>query len=250
MNIGGSPIWEMCNSTAQIITQKLRWCPGNDKEIKIWTNHYASVTPGVLAQAVPELRHKLDDMRIKLLHDLSVCSSSGRWIGWHELEIGHLNADYLALITVLPTPVHHALKDKRGWGKAECYTMKARYKAIDEVYSKNNNDGKWKKIWSKNGLPKIKFFFWILGHGKTLTIDNLRKRGLEGPLRCILCKECEESLQHLFLECKFSREVWHQAYKELQFELTLPTIWDDIFCKMEGLLSRLTSQQTRFRKGL
>ena len=109
--------------------------------------------------------------------------------------------------------------------------MKAGYSEIDEVYSRNNNDGKWKKIWSKDGLPKINIFFWILGHGKTLTTDYLRKGGLEGPLRCILCKECEESLQHLFLECKFFREVWHQAYKEPQFELTLSTNWDDIFVR-------------------
>ena len=89
----------------------------------------------------------------------------------------------------------------------------------------------WVNIWDSDNIPKINAFFWILGHGKTLTADNLRKRGLEGLLRCILCKEFEESLEHLFLECKFSREVWHQAYKELQFELTLPTNWDDRFAR-------------------
>ena len=148
-------------------------------------------------------------MNIKSLHDLSEWSSNGRWTEWLEMEVGHLSAEFLALITVFPTPVHRALKDERCWGKSERYTVKAGYRAINEVYSRNNNDGKREKIWSKNGLPKIKFFFWILGHGKTLTIDNLRKRGLEGPLRCILCKEFEESLENLFLECKFSMEVWH-----------------------------------------
>ena len=52
---------------------------------------------------------------------------------------------------------------------------------------------------------------------------------MEGPLRCILCKESEESLKHLFLECKLSREVWHQAYKDMHFDLTLPTNWNDLF---------------------
>ena len=52
---------------------------------------------------------------------------------------------------------------------------------------------------------------------------------MEGPLRCILYKESEESIEHLFLECKFSKEVWHQAYKDLHFELTFPTNWDDLF---------------------
>ena len=98
-------------------------------------------------------------MRIKSLHDLSVWSSSGRWTGWCELEVGHLNIEYLALNMVLPTPIHHALKDERCWGKVECYTAKVGYSEIDEFYNINSNDGKWKKIWSKDGLPKINVFF-------------------------------------------------------------------------------------------
>ena len=130
-------------------------------------------------------------MNIHTLYDLSVWASNGRWTGWLDLEVGHLNAEYLALITVMPTPVHRALKDERCWGKSECYSVKVGYREIDVDYNRKNNDMKWKKIWSKDDLPKINVFFWILGHRKTLTADNLRKRGLEGPLRCILCKESE-----------------------------------------------------------
>ena len=59
--------------------------------------------------------------------------------------------------------------------KSECYTVKACYRAIGDIYNTNNNDGKWKKIWNKDGLPKINVFFWIPGHGKYLTTNNLRK---------------------------------------------------------------------------
>ena len=107
--------------------------------------------------------------------------------------------------------------------------VKEGYIAVDVECSSYNKGKKWSKIWSKNGMPKINVFFWILAHRKNLTAKNLRKRGLEGLLRCILCKESEESIEHLFLECKFSREVWHQAYKDLHFKLTLPTNWDDLF---------------------
>ena len=67
------------------------------------------------------------------------------------------------------------------------------------VYKKKSRiikNNRWNKIWSKDGLPKVNFFFWILAHRKALTADNLRKRGIIGPLRCILCKE-EERLEHV-----------------------------------------------------
>ena len=45
-------------------------------------------------------------------YNLSDWASNGRWTGWIDLEVGHLNADYVSLITVIPTPIHHALKDE------------------------------------------------------------------------------------------------------------------------------------------
>ena len=107
--------------------------------------------------------------------------------------------------------------------------MKEGYIIVDAFHSSCSIEMKWKNIWNKDGLPKINVFFWILSHRKTLTTKNIRKRGMEGPLRCILYKESYESLKHLFIECKFSREVWNQAYKDLHFDLTLPTNWNDLF---------------------
>ena len=87
------------------------------------------------------------------------------------MEVSHLNVEYIALIMVFPTLVHSVLKDERCWGKSKCYTVKAGYSEIDEFNNINNKDGKWKKILSKDVLAKINVFFWILGHGKTLTAD-------------------------------------------------------------------------------
>ena len=42
-------------------------------------------------------------------------------------------------------------------------------------------------------------------------MKNLRKRGLEGPSRCSLCKNYEENIDHLLLSCPFSREVWQEV---------------------------------------
>ena len=82
-----------------------------------------------------------------------------RSVGWLDLEIDQLNAEYHALITVMSTPFWRALKDERYWGKIGCYTVKEGYRAVDVDYNSYNNDMKWKKIWNKGGLPKISVFF-------------------------------------------------------------------------------------------
>ena len=62
-----------------------------------------------------------------------------------------------------------------------------------------------------------------------LIAKNLRKRGIVGPMRCVMCKDSEESLEHLFNECKFSQEVWQRAFKDMNIDLTLQANWNNFF---------------------
>ena len=43
---------------------------------------------------------------------------------------------------------------------------------------------------------------------KILTWKNLRKRGWIGPGCLPLCKREEDSVDHMFLSCVFSKAVW------------------------------------------
>ncbi|CAL1367533.1 unnamed protein product [Linum trigynum] len=65
-----------------------------------------------------------------------------------------------------------------------------------------------KVIWQSSVPNKICIFLWLVYHKKILTIDNLKKKGLHIPNRCVLCKGDEESPNHLFITCAFSRQVW------------------------------------------
>ena len=96
----------------------MKWTPGNGKAIKIWIGHRAYVSLIVLTQAFLDLRQKLEGVNVHMLFDLSNWASNGRWTGWLELGVDHLNDEYLSLITVMPTPVHRTLKNERCWGKS------------------------------------------------------------------------------------------------------------------------------------
>ena len=54
---------------------------------------------------------------------------------------------------------------------------------------------------------KIKTFLWYLRRGVVLTKDNLAKQNWHVNQRCCFCHE-NETIQHLFFECRFTRLVW------------------------------------------
>ncbi|OVA02896.1 Reverse transcriptase zinc-binding domain [Macleaya cordata] len=56
---------------------------------------------------------------------------------------------------------------------------------------------------------KVGFFLWLLNQEKLLTQDNLQRRGWNFPNHCYLCEEETETVRHLFIECKYSKEVWN-----------------------------------------
>jgi len=66
----------------------------------------------------------------------------------------------------------------------------------------------WQKFWRYQGWMKIKIFMWSVYDRKILTWDNIRKRGVLGPSRCLLCGEQEETMEHLLNNCYFTSWLW------------------------------------------
>jgi len=67
------------------------------------------------------------------------------------------------------------------------------------------------KIWTQNLWPKLSFFLWLLYHGKILTWDNMLKKGFQGPTICHLCKNSEETFNHLLSSFPYSSLIWDQG---------------------------------------
>lgn len=51
---------------------------------------------------------------------------------------------------------------------------------------------------------------WFFLNDKSLTWDQQQRRNWEGPGRCNLCLEAEETNRHLAIDCKFTTQVWHE----------------------------------------
>lgn len=89
-----------------------------------------------------------------------------------------------------------------------CYTIQATHHYVCNISYPMPSWHHWKVVWKSEAIPKIKFFLWILLNGKTLTAENLQKRGINGPSRCPNCLAAEELMHHLFIECHFAINCW------------------------------------------
>jgi hypothetical protein len=76
------------------------------------------------------------------------------------------------------------------------------------------------KLWSWQLALKVKLFFWLLLKKKLLTWDVLSGHGWEGPSLCILCRCNQETNQHLFITCPFTRKIWTHLEGMLKTKLT------------------------------
>jgi ribonuclease HI len=66
-------------------------------------------------------------------------------------------------------------------------------------------------------------------HKKSLTGENLIKRGVAGPHRCPLCYSAIETMDHFFVDCPFSQEAWKITLNGLNATTPTQTIVTTLF---------------------
>ncbi|XP_019240895.1 PREDICTED: uncharacterized protein LOC109220885 [Nicotiana attenuata] len=66
----------------------------------------------------------------------------------------------------------------------------------------------WKGLMFGNAArPKAKFTLWLQMQNRLLTVDRLKKWGIQGEDRCSLCEKEEETRDHIYVECTYTKEV-------------------------------------------
>jgi hypothetical protein len=68
-----------------------------------------------------------------------------------------------------------------------------------------------RQIWKTQIPGKCKSFAWLVLHGRCWTSDRLHRHGLKDSDSCALCAQEIETLDHLLVDCVFSREMWFRT---------------------------------------
>jgi len=100
--------------------------------------------------------------------------------------------------------------DELIWQQAESgrYTPKEGYKQIIIDRKPEVLDRWWHHIWKLSASPRSKLFTWCVLRNRLPTGENLMRRSIHGPSRCVLCKSESESTEHLFMRCPITQQTW------------------------------------------
>ena len=52
------------------------------------------------------------------------------------------------------------------------------------------------------------FTMWIMMNQRLVTGDKLAQWGVVVEKTCVLCKNADENVEHLFMQCNFARRMW------------------------------------------
>ncbi|XP_074277626.1 uncharacterized protein LOC141601261 [Silene latifolia] len=59
--------------------------------------------------------------------------------------------------------------------------------------------------WVKEAVPRHNFIGWLIANERLLTRDRLHRIGITSDISCVLCENAQESHDHLFFKCIYSR---------------------------------------------
>ena len=70
-------------------------------------------------------------------------------------------------------------------------------------------------IWFKHSTPKYSFLAWLEMLNRLSTGDRMTKWDAATNPVCVLCNATDETKDHLYFECDYSREIWRKLMSKL-----------------------------------
>eukprot|EP00253_Pinus_taeda_P025512 PITA_25512 len=206
-----------------VIEQGLAWKVGDGKQIRIgrdpWVgcNDAFALSPGFL-------RH-LDSKGIQTLNQVERVGQSTIWgQAWKTVVDLGLNVrwqnEWEGFIKELQRS-NVRIKDEPdvfmwAYSKSGEYSPKDGYNFLMGKKGWGRPDWWAKDIWKLKCPAKARLFFWCILKKKVPTWDTLQDRFLAGPGRCPLCKLSEETINHLFISCPFTKKIWVEVMRLLK----------------------------------
>ncbi|XP_076904373.1 uncharacterized protein LOC143559795 [Bidens hawaiensis] len=85
---------------------------------------------------------------------------------------------------------------------------------VKAAMKKNLYDQPVQRMWWENWIPiKVNILFWRIEKERVPTCSELVKRGIPlSSTTCSLCSSEEETASHVFVNCRFSFEVWCKVW--------------------------------------
>jgi hypothetical protein len=115
--------------------------------------------------------------------------------------------------------------DKAIWNsKKEIYSCAETWKSLRE---KKPVIPWFKVVWFLMAIPRHSFMLWLVFRGALVTKVKLSSWGYGRNILCSFCYAEQESVEHLFFHCSFSRHVWRAVMNDCR--VCNPAVeWEDV----------------------
>lgn len=108
-------------------------------------------------------------------------------------------------------------------------------------------------IWYAQATPKFAFISWLAMLGRLSTMNRVARWNQGVYTTCVLCKNAQESRDHLFFECSFSSQIWEHLSKGILrnsytnvWSALVPLLTDDNMDKTTLFCFRYAFQATLY----
>ncbi|GLT27441.1 hypothetical protein SLA2020_024380 [Shorea laevis] len=188
----GSPIIRNLSKGVDLFKKGIKWIPKNGQHISFWSDHWIGQAPLNSIFYGPFLPNTSCISLASVLHGGAVDMET---VGYH------LNSDIINAIKATPFSLINHLHDTFSW-KGEANGLFSSASAHRILCSNSNvSSSDWGWVWKLPTLPKIKYFIWLLVHGKIKSMDFLHGLSIVQDPICKVCNNQVETLDHIFRGC-------------------------------------------------
>ncbi|GLJ29482.1 hypothetical protein SUGI_0581130 [Cryptomeria japonica] len=133
----------------------------------------------------------------------------GDRVGWKNIGIGskELYSKLEVILRSRTIPVSEE-EDTLFWCVAKSRDYSAKIGCEIQIHRLRDTVWPQKLCWNSIILPKARAFLWISLHDTVLTRSRLKTIGILGPIRCVMCKGNEETINHLLYSCPYVSRCW------------------------------------------
>lgn len=200
----GSPIWNHAKNNRSIVQEHSFWEIRNGTQALFWEDAWQQSPKLDTPQLLPLKQNNQNEGKFRVNQYWNPISEDPDWREWTIFNSSN-NENIQESIQALNQQILKRKiriseeNDKLRWGLKgnEDFSLKEARSIIER--EEKPEIVPWSdKVWDNLQWPKIKTFLWLLMQKKTLTWENLLKKGFRGPSRCPMCMDATETMNHLF----------------------------------------------------
>ena len=204
----GTSLWKEISKEWLFFSQSAVFVLGDERRIKFWRDVWCGEV--ALSNSFPNLFNIATNKEAKVAEIWDNREGEGCW---SPTFLRSLNDWEVSEMTRFLQILHGYKLNPLGVDKLSLknaidkgFSVKSMYKGFDVSPAL---DYPHRLVWNPVAPPKTGVFAWEAAWGKVLTLDHLKRRGMNFANRCFMCEEEEETIEHLLIHCNLAKILWN-----------------------------------------